>query len=183
MTDLNLSVKYGPKGHILSINFEELDVAHGQLNEGQKMSDASVEDFLEHFGVKGMKWGKRTGGSDEGGSGGSSGGADRKGLRLKDKETYQKDRAQRSSDIQAARDRFSSGEARKDYKEAKAQYKADRVVVGKREARKAFDKVKAKNQSDYELSQELKDGKEVAKLIVGTVAGAVIASSLRGAFL
>jgi hypothetical protein len=46
-----------------------------------------VEDFLEHHGVKGMKWGRRTGGASSGSSGGgkSTAGAERKAVR---KEMY-----------------------------------------------------------------------------------------------
>jgi hypothetical protein len=47
MTDMLLKVDYDLLGHITFVQFEDLTIAH------------SADEFLAHFGVKGMKWGVR----------------------------------------------------------------------------------------------------------------------------
>lgn len=108
----------------------------------------TVDEFLEHHGVKGMKWGVRR--------------AHAKEMRSLNKASRKKDREENNSKIDAARERIRSGQAKSDYKAAKAQYKADKHVIGSREAKKALNKVKEKNYEDYQKSSELKSGKEKA---------------------
>jgi hypothetical protein len=122
---------------------------------------AELEDFLEHYGIPGMKWGKRKGPSD---------GPSRKELRTMDKTNRAADRskfkATQAKEVDKARERFQSGQARKDYLDAKATYKIDKARVGKYEANKAFQKVKDRNIKDAEKANEVRDGKELAKVVL-----------------
>lgn len=111
------------------------------------MSD-DVDNFLAHYGVKGMKWGERR--------------AHTKNMRGLDKAERKKNREQHTDEVDGARARIKSGEAKQTYKAAKVQYKKDREVIGKVAARKAL--VKAQDQlfEDQVKSQEFRNGKELA---------------------
>lgn len=145
----------------------------------------SKDDAIQHYGVPGMKWGKRgsKASSDSGGSGGPKfGGAiDKKALKNLDRQSKEKDKAERSAAIDKARFDYNT-KGRSRYLEAKATYKRDKHVIGKREAKKAFDKVKAQNLEDYAIGSQAKDGKEATKAILATV-GVVVAYSVLGATL
>lgn len=124
----------------------------------------SVDDFLAHHGVKGMKWGVRK---------------SRAELRALDKASRATDKAKRAKEIQSARDRYNKS-ARSNYKAAKAEYKEARHVIGKREAKKILNKVKEKNVKDWETGSQYKNGKEVAGAVLLGV-GILTASALLSA--
>lgn len=130
-----------------------------------------VDEFLAHFGVKGMKWGKRnSSSSSEGGT------SSRSELRSLNKASKAKDRADRDKGIDEARARYESG-ARDKYKAAKAQYQIDKATIGKREAAKAFNKVKDENLADYNAANQAKSGKETTMLVLSTVGAVVLYSA------
>lgn len=141
------------------------------------------ETELAHFGVKGMHWGQRKAESSGGsGGGGSAGGVKtRKELKGLDKASRKADNEKRNSEIDTARQNIKSGANRTKYLDAKAKYKADRLVVGKREAKKAFNQVKNENIADAQKAQEYKSGKETVGAILGTVAVGVAYAALKGA--
>ncbi len=114
------------------------------------------DEFLEHYGKKGMQWGVKTQKSY------SKNRALNKASRAKDKQKKtdamnvtrerlrpkaaparnkstssgrKAARADRTADIDRARERINSGAARADRKAARAQYKQDRTSMGSREAR------------------------------------------------
>lgn len=171
----------------------DTQLSHGMLSEEDFLShidatpDMTEDEFLEHFGVKGMRWGQRkaegsgSGGSDAGGGGRrpklTADGREKKSgkeLRALNKESAKRDVAKNDADIDAARTRIASGENRKAYLEAKARYKSDKHVIGRREAAKAYQAVKDKNLEDYNKSQEAKSGRETVGAVIGTVAGLVL---------
>jgi len=140
------------------------------------------DDTLAHYGVPGMRWGKR-----KNPMGGPSG----KELRALDKAGKRKDaadaadaiskaEADRNAKIDAARHRIKSGEAKNDYKAAKNQYKQERYKVGKYQAKKALNAVKDKNYQDMLTSREIKSGKEAVQHALGQIAGEVILASFAG---
>jgi hypothetical protein len=132
----------------------------------------TADDILAHFGVVGMKWGKHK--SSTVGETKTSGVAapSREEIKAKNKASKAADVAKRNTEIDAARERYN-GSARKNYLDAKAQYKVDKVLIGKREAAKAFNKVKDQNASDYAVAQLAKSGKETTRAILLT-AGAIV---------
>jgi hypothetical protein len=113
--------------------------------------EEQIDDFLEHSGVKGMKWGER---------------------RAVNKASKAADNEKRNTAIDAARKEYSTN-ARKNYLDAKATYKTDKNVIGKHAAKKAFDAVKQKNIDDASVAQQLKSGKETRKAVM-QVAGAMV---------
>jgi len=121
-----------------------------------------VENFLEHHGVKGMKWGVRKSRSE---------------LRSLNKASRKTDREKFDKKIDQARSRVSSGKAKARLKKAKADYKSNKLDIGSREAKKILNKEKAKYISDVETSQYAKSGKEraVAATLAGVSLAAVIA--------
>jgi hypothetical protein len=137
-------------------------------------------DSLAHFGVKGMKWGHHQAQPTSGGSG--SGGPaplTRKQNRELNKASRKQDNADRNAAIDKARERFSSGQARQDYLNAKAQYKVDKKTIGTREARKKFNVVKEKNMTDGEIAQQAKSGKETATAVLAVVGAIAVSSIIR----
>ena len=126
------------------------------------MSTDAEEFVLQHYGVMGMRWGKHTAAT----AAGTPVAKSRKELKALDKQSKAKDTAARDKAIDSARARYKEN-ARKDYKAAKAQYKIDKMVIGKNEARKAFNQVKAKNIRDADLANQAKSGKETVAAIIG----------------
>lgn len=122
-----------------------------------------TEDFLEHFGVKGMHWGVRRS------SGEPSAGARNRQL---NKASRAADKATQKTEVHAARARAFGGENKAKMAAAKEQYKADKVRIGSREAKKAFNKVAESNLADLNKANEYADGKDFLKdLAISTVGG------------
>lgn len=128
------------------------------------------EDDLAHYGVAGMKWGKRT----------RSGGTSNKQLRSMDRQSKKNDRAARDGEIDAARDRNKTVNRGK-LKEAKATYKSEKHTIGKREARKTLNKVRSDVVSDIQTAQLSKSGKERALAMTGAGVGALLVGTIRTA--
>jgi len=137
----------------------------------QEDTKPSLDDALAHFGVKGMRWGVRKAAEP---TGGGSSGPSRRELRTMDKQAKAKDRAARNAEIDAARERYATT-ARKNYLDARAQYKVEKKTIGKYEARKKLDAVKQKNLDDYEAAQQIKSGKETALYVLGVVGAVTVA--------
>lgn len=144
------------------------DTLEGMMTEEeflQHMADLD-DDALEHFGVKGMRWGKRKAPVE--------GALSRSERRAANKAAYKTDIKKLDSDIDAARARIKSGANRANYKAAKAQYKIDKQTKGSYEARKAFDAVKQKNIDDANLAQLAKSGRETVVTAIAAGVGAVL---------
>lgn len=122
--------------------------------------EGSDEDFLEHYGKKGMKWGHRMASAPKK----TADGRDvksRKELRALDKASEKRDNATRDKGIDDARERSKwGGQNDKDWKQAKTQFKSDKKVIGRAEASKALQKVKDRIVADNVTSQQYKSGKE-----------------------
>lgn len=120
-------------------------------------NDIDVDDFLEHFGIKGQKWGVR------------------KEARAQNKAL---NKAGRQANIDRTRESFKSVSARNQFKNAKAQYHHDKIDKGSREARKILNKTRSNLGKDYATSQMAKNGKEIiGALAVGTILYKALTSS------
>lgn len=124
----------------------------------------AVDDFLAHYGVRGMKWGQRK--------------AHAKNMRALDKAARKEDKAKRADEIEGARNRTNSGQNQAAVKAAKAEYKANKNVVGKVAAKRALNEARDKRFEDYNKSKEYKNGKELATAIAIGLAGSVLLASL-----
>lgn len=146
-------------------------------------------EALQHFGVKGMKWGRRTGGAD--GGGGSSGGgggsarSDRKAARAEKSLAKATTKlAKKTEAIDAANKRDDSivkaredvGKTQNAVKLAKSQYKVDKHVIGKKAAKEVLSEAKTTHFNTISLAAQ-KTGREqfeanrefYSKLVIGTM--------------
>lgn len=124
----------------------------------------AVDNFLAHYGVKGMKW----------------------GVTKSQFQSMNKDqqKAQKTKEIEAARVRGAKGENFKNYSKARGNVKtakaglkaakkegADAKTIAKHEAgvakaKSMFKSVKLQNQTDYMNGTSAKNGKELARVIL-----------------
>lgn len=131
----------------------------GDFLEHQGLSDAAIDDFFEHHGVRGQKWGVRR--------------AARQNNRALNKASRQKDRQKFTKSVETARAKFSSGDANREWKSAKAQFHKDKATKGSREARKILNKTRDKQRQEFALSQQAKNGKELAGFMLASAVGSV----------
>lgn len=157
---------------------EEMELAMGDTtaeflsHQGIELdiSDEDMDEFLAHYGVPGMRWGKRRYASAVRNHQLNS------ASRAKDKQAQKDAVAKNNRAIDRARDRISTGKTKAVYKQAKAQYKKDKIEIGTREARKSLQKAKDKRASELAKAAELKPGKEQVTAALAKFALEVIAS-------
>lgn len=150
------------------------DLRGVRMSVTQDEMDSDLDDFLEHFGVKGMRWGRRTSDSDSGGKAPSR----RQQNKALNKQTARDEAAEanriaskQKDPIDAARIRTYTGANRQRVKDAKEQYRADKVAIGTRAAKTTLRNVKNEVASDYKKSQEYKNGWEAAEHILNNALG------------
>ena len=128
------------------------------------------ERYLEHYGVKGMRWGVR----NDRRPGGTSNRQKNKASRAKDKAERKREIAKNQKKIDIARGRVASGKTKATYKKVKSEHKANKRELGSREARKILNKAKEKRYNEIEKSKEVRDGKELVRvLLIGTLGNAI----------
>lgn len=147
-----------------------------------------VDDFLEHFGVPGMKWGRHTSSSGSSSSGSSptkSRGELRqlnKVARTENKAKAKADRAKEASAHDAkvlkARDNFHK-DAQK-LSDAQKQYKTDKKVVGKVAAKRALKDAEDKYTKSFDTAM-LSTTKEAHKQMVAGVGLMLLSAVVAGA--
>ncbi|QPX62475.1 hypothetical protein SEA_TRUCKEE_11 [Arthrobacter phage Truckee] len=143
------------------------------------MSDV-VDNYLEHYGVKGMKWGKRSRSSSDSGS--SDAPKSRRELRALDREHRKTERAKARKEwddtIETARNDLD-GKAQK-LNEASKQYKIDKHTIGKAAAK---DILREHEQDFIETWNvaSLQTTKEANRSLVIAAGTAVLSAALLGA--
>lgn len=144
------------------------------------MTNADVDEWMAHYGVLGMKWGKRK----------NADGSPRKTrseLRSLNRESKAKTRTERDASIDAARERVKNidntpeskayAKARADFKTAKKTYREEKNVIGSHAAKRnlgkarvaltlASEKLDKRWEDDVWVASQAKSGKETTTAIV-----------------
>lgn len=159
----------GEVKHSLQKGSNIIDTLAGMMSEedflahmAETSDSMTEEEYLEHYGKKGMKWGQRAAESQLGGF------ARSRNVRKESGDGKQSKEA-RSGAIDAARGRVKSGANRQDLKKAKATYKASKRTEGAAAAKAALRAVRDKNADDAHDSRLSKAGGEKVALALVTV--------------
>lgn len=152
-------------------------------------TETEVEEFLEHFGVKGMKWGVRNelnkAAKEEERLTGKTFTKNTKifrnqvdsGSKFKS-DPLNKIRTQRDKTILKARDRVESKTTKMEYKKAKAQYKINKRTLGKVRAKQILSTAKAKKMVDVYNARATRDGKETTFTFMSDVGSMLLVSKI-----
>lgn len=139
------------------------------LQHAEDLENMSTDEYLEHYGKKGMKWGQKMAEVNMGVY------AKSRNAR-KDGVEGKQTKEQRGNAIDAARGRIATGENRRNFKEAKSAYKAAKHTEGAAAAKAAFRAVKDKNVDDAHDSNLAKSGGE--KVAVALIAAGAVAINI-----
>ena len=137
----------------------------------------SLEDALEHHGVKGQRWGVRRR-SSTGMTNHQLNKASRARDKARQKANNEAFKKSYNAEIDAARNRVNSGKTDTAFKNAKSRAKAQKREVGSRETRKAIAAAREKRNTDYSTAGLTKYGAERTGAILGAVGGAVAVGAL-----
>lgn len=128
-------------------------------------AETFVDTFLEHHGVKGMKWGVR---------------------KKKDPTSFKnllskEGRKIRNQEITKQRDRWESGETKAAYKQAKSDFKSNRTKMGFVRASLVLNEARNQKIRDVITASKAKTGKELtlATLLTAGVTAYHVAAATR----
>lgn len=121
----------------------------GEFLERREVAEESSDDELMHYGVKGMKWGKRL--------------ASAKAERTERNET-------RNKTIDEARTRVKSGVAKGDLKSAQKQHRTDVKKMGRELADQKLSDANRKYDTDLKTARMTKSGAEQRRNVAVAVA-------------
>lgn len=143
-----------------------------------------VYNYLEHYGVKGMRWGKRSTRDDSSSSAkpGSSGGKSRREVRAQvkaERKAVREDhKKQWDKDVLDARNRL--GKEGEQLSEARKQYKVDKKVMGRKEAKKVFKEHEDRFVTTFNIAS-LNTTKESQQQMIATVGLVALSAVAAGA--
>lgn len=125
----------------------------------------SLDDTLEHHGVKGQKWGVRKQPHSP-------------QTRSQRRASYNQER---NKAIDKARSDIRSGKTARDFQAAKAKRKIERATLGRSQARKNFRKAKQKRAMTVHDANLVKSGAERTAFILGTAGGIAVSTGINAA--
>jgi hypothetical protein len=129
--------------------------------------------ILEHYGKKGMKWGTRSASKS------LSGLTPRQRNRELNRRAKSKEKATRLKTVEKARTDVSrGGKAHRELMKAKDAHAANKKKHGTREARRILRTAKQKHYETAVVSQQAKNGKEVALTFLAAGVGALAVGAL-----
>lgn len=131
----------------------------GEYLEHQGATDEEIDDFLEHFGVKGMQWGVRR----------AEKRAAKREAKQERKDAREAARQAHNASIQKSRDYFDSGKADTDLAKAREKYIRDSARIGKTEALKALRAAEDKYNREGDFAMAAKEGKHDLAIALGLV--------------
>lgn len=126
----------------------------GLMLEEKGLTHSEIDAWFEHHGVKGQQWGVRHKRNRE----------LNKASRQKDRAEIRTERAKAAAtqarQVDRARGQVASGKVKRDFQQAKADFKVNKREIGSREARKILNEHRAKKMEIIAKAQEARDGKE-----------------------
>lgn len=125
------------------------------------MNRQEFEEYIEHFGKKGMKWGVRKQFS-------AKNRALNKASRKKDAEKQLAEVTKARADTKSPTFWKNTSKSNLQLKKAKSQHNANKEKLGSREAAKILNKAREKRANTLSKSREAKNGKERATRMLST---------------
>lgn len=136
-----------------------------------KAETMTDDEWLEHYGKKGMKWGQKMAEASLGVV------AKSRNVRKEGNQGKQS-KEERNAAIEKARDNIEDGTNFKNYTDAQKAVRKAKGTDGHAAAKAALNAVKDKNTDDYHDSRLAKSGAETTKAVLITVAATVVLAAI-----